>query len=146
MALDKLKPNKKARPRRRRLGRGNSSGRGTYSTRGIKGQKARSGVSGLKRLGLKQVLRATPKKRGFKSLKPKNQVVNVGVLDKYFSAGQIVSPASLAKVGLIAKIKKPVKILGQGKLKVSGLIFKQVQVSAKAKEQIKAQGGQIKAN
>ena len=142
--LDKLKANPKARKRRKRVGRGNSSGHGTYSTRGIKGQKARSGVSGLKRLGLRQVLRATPKKRGFKSLKPDNQVVNVDVLAKYFKEGDEVSPQSLAKAGLIAKIKEPIKILGRGELEVKGLIFKNVEVSQTARQKIEARGGKIK--
>ncbi len=141
--LNNLKPNPKARKRRKRVGRGNSSGHGTYSTRGIKGQKARSGVSGLKRLGLKQVLRATPKKRGFKSLKPDNQVVNVDVLAKYFKEGDEVSPQSLAKAGLIAKIKEPIKILGRGELEVKGLIFKNVEVSQTARQKIEARGGKI---
>jgi len=69
MALQaqQLKPATGSTKKRKRVGRGNSSGHGTYSTRGLKGQKSRSGVSGLKRLGMRQVLLRTPKYKGFKS-------------------------------------------------------------------------------
>ncbi|MCK4554160.1 hypothetical protein KAU19_04310, partial [Candidatus Parcubacteria bacterium] len=68
LRLHNIKPNKKAVKKRKRVGRGNASGHGTYSGRGIKGQRSRSGgKSGLKRLGMKMILRNIPKKRGFKS-------------------------------------------------------------------------------
>ncbi len=55
LTLNTLQPHSGSTKARRRVGRGNSSGRGNYSGRGLKGQKARSGVSGLKRHALKPV-------------------------------------------------------------------------------------------
>ena len=84
LSLHTIKPSKGAAKKRKRVGRGNASGHGTYSTRGLKGQKSRSGVSGLKRLGLKMTLSRIPKKRGFKSPKAKNQVVNLTDINENF--------------------------------------------------------------
>jgi large subunit ribosomal protein L15 len=53
LSLHTIKP-KQANKKKKRVGRGDGSGRGTYCGRGLKGQKSRSGVSGLKKLGLKQ--------------------------------------------------------------------------------------------
>jgi len=136
LALHTIKPAKGAIKKRKRVGRGNSSGRGTYSGRGLKGQKSRSGVSGLKRLGMKQMLLQTPKKRGFKSDKPKNQVVNLDLINKHFKDGERVNPKSLLRKGLIAKIKLPVKILGKGELKVKNLQFENVKMSESVKEKL----------
>ncbi len=137
LRLHNIKPNKKAVKKRKRVGRGNASGRGTYSGRGIKGQRSRSGgKSGLKRLGMKMILRNIPKKRGFKSDKPKNQVVNLTDLNKHFKDGDTVNPKSLLKAGLIDTIKLPVKVLGNGELTVKGLKFNGVKMSESVKEQV----------
>ena len=136
LSLSNIKPNKGSQKNRKRIGRGNSAGQGTYAGRGLKGQNARAGVSNLKRLGMKQVLLRTPKKRGFKSDKPKAQAVNLAILNKFFKDKETVSPKTLFKKGIIEDVKKPVKILGQGELKVKGLKFAEVKMSASAKEQI----------
>ena len=142
--LHNLQANRAAHKRKKRLGRGNASGHGTYSTRGLKGQKARSGVSNLERLGLRQMLRAIPKQRGFKSRQANCQAVNLAQLNQQFKTGQLVNPTALLKLGLIAKIKLPVKILAKGELAVKGLIFQKVQFSGRAKELILKVDGQIK--
>ena len=129
---------KKARGRARkskRVGRGNASGRGTYSTRGLKGQKARSGVSGLKRLGMKKQLLQIPKLRGFKSHHPKNQIVSVASLNRHFKDGETVNPAALLEKQLIASPTAPVKILGKEKLTVK-LKFENIKMSAGVKQQL----------
>ncbi len=136
LSLHTIKPARGATKRRKRVGRGNASGHGNYSGRGLKGQKARSGVSNLKRLGMRQMLLQTPKTRGFKSGKPKNQAVNLKAINKNFKEGESVNPKTLLKKGLIAKIKLPVKILGQGKLTVKGLKFEGVKMSEGAKEKL----------
>jgi large subunit ribosomal protein L15 len=102
----------------KRVGRGNSSGHGTYSTRGLKGQKSRSGVSNLKRLGMKMQLLQTPKSRGFRSIKPKNQVVSVKVINNNFKDGEIVNADSLFAKDLISSKDLPIKVLGKEKLTV----------------------------
>jgi large subunit ribosomal protein L15 len=143
IALHNLQPQRAINKKSKRVGRGNASGHGTYSTRGIKGQKARSGVSGLKRLGMKQMLLSVPKVRGFKSRYAKNQVVNLESLNSKFTAGQTVSPASLAKTGLISSAQKPVKILSRGQLTVKNLTFVKVEFSTAARQAIVAADGKI---
>jgi large subunit ribosomal protein L15 len=64
LSIHTIKPAKGATKKRKRIGRGNAAGKGTYAGKGLKGQNSRSGVSNLKRLGMKQVLLRTPKKRG----------------------------------------------------------------------------------
>ncbi len=142
LSLHTIKPAKGATKKRKRVGRGNASGQGTYSGRGIKGQKSRSGVSGLKRLGMKQILKRIPKQRGFKSLKPDNQVVNLADINKHFKKGDIISPKELLKRGLIDTIKLPVKILGKGELKKK-LKVRAHAFSGPAKKAIKKAGGSI---
>lgn len=119
----------------KRVGRGNSSGHGTYSTRGLKGQKSRSGVSGLKRLGMKKQLLQIPKLRGFKSLRAKNQAVSVKSLNNSFKDGEIVSPASLLEKGLIGTMNNPVKILGKEKLTVK-VKFENIKMSEGVRTQL----------
>ncbi|MFA6106855.1 MAG: 50S ribosomal protein L15 [Patescibacteria group bacterium] len=126
----------KAVKNRKRVGRGNASGHGTYSCRGIKGQKSRSGASGLKRLGLRQMLLATPKSRGFKSFKPENQVVNISVINRVFKDGVKITPRALFRAGLISSAALPVKILGDERLKLKSASFADVKMSGRANELI----------
>jgi large subunit ribosomal protein L15 len=119
----------------KRVGRGNASGHGTYSTRGLKGQKSRSGVSGLKRLGLKKQLLQIPKARGFRSLNPKNQVVSVKAINNNFKDNETVSAASLMEKKLIASATRPVKILGKEKLTVK-VKFEKIKMSASLTKQL----------
>lgn len=112
----------------KRVGRGNSSGHGTYSCKGQKGQNARSGVTGLKRLGMRPHILQTPKIGGFRSLAPKNQVVKVSDINKNFKDGEIVSVKTLFAKDLIGNAQKPVKVLGGDKLIVK-VIFEGVKTS-----------------
>ncbi len=129
--------------KKKRLGRGNSSGKGTYSGKGLKGQKSRSGVSNLKRIGMKQILLRIPKKRGFKSLQAKKECVNLFAIDQNFSNNNTINPQILVKKGLISNIKVGVKILGNGDLKLKGLKFEHLSFSDTAKEKINKAGGEI---
>jgi len=134
----KVKPKKP----RKRVGRGGK--KGTYSGRGIKGQKSRSGakINPIFEGGRSTLIEHLPKMRGFKSPYPKNQVVNIEKLNKYFQEGEIVNPQILHERGLISKMKVPVKILGEGKI-TKKLVIKKCLVSEKAKEKIEAAGGKI---
>lgn len=143
LALHTIKPKKGSTKKRKVIGRGNSSGTGTYSGRGLKGQKSRSGVSGLKRLGMKQMILQIPKERGFKSHKPKNTPINLVVINQNFKDGEKVNPGALIKKGLIDDVKNIVKILGKGDLNISKLEFSDVKVSAGAREKIEKKGGKI---
>ncbi len=136
LSLNTIKKTKGSSKKIKRVGRGNASGHGTYSTRGLKGQKSRSGVSGLKRLGMKKQLLAIPKVRGFKSLRPKNQVVSVKAINKNFKDNEIVNPTTLFEKKLINSAELPVKILGKEKLTVK-VTFEKVGSSEPVKGQIK---------
>lgn len=142
LSLSNLKPAKGSVKKRKKVGRGGK--RGTYSGRGLKGQRSRSGgKSGLKALGFKQTLQRIPKKRGFKSLKPKVQVVNLSDLEKVFSDGDIINAKNMFAVGLIVDHKKAVKVLGQGKLTKKLIIIADF-YSQSAKDAIEKQGGEAR--
>ncbi len=143
LTLHNLKVNRKARKKPKRVGRGNASGHGTYSTRGLKGQRSRSGgKSGLKRRGLKQLLRNKPKIGGFKSLKPKKVIVNLDQLESSFESGELVNAKKLIAKNLIKTAKTGVKILGDGKLTKKFTVFAD-SFSESAKKAIIEAGGQI---
>ncbi len=137
LTLNNIKRAVGATHKKKRVGRGNSSGHGTYSTRGLKGQKSRSGVSGLKRLGMRQQLLQTPKSRGFRSLQPKNQIVAVSAINKFFKDGETVNPEALFQKDMIKRVSDKVKILGKEKLTVK-VKFEKVEMSASIKGQISA--------
>lgn len=136
LSLNTIKKTKGSAKKIKRIGRGNASGHGTYSTKGLKGQKARSGVSNLKRLGMRKQLLSTPKVRGFKSDKPKNQVVSVKAINNNFKDNEVVSPATLAEKKLINSASLPVKVLGKEKLTVK-VTFEKVNASKSVTDQIK---------
>jgi len=136
LSLNTIKKTKGSSKKIKRVGRGNASGHGTYSTRGLKGQKSRSGVSGLKRLGMKKQLLAIPKVRGFKSHRPKNQVVSVKAINRNYKDNEIVNPTTLFEKKLINSAELPVKILGKEKLTVK-VTFEKVGSSEPVKGQIK---------
>ncbi len=144
LSLNTIKTSKDVNKKKKRVGRGNSSGHGTYSCRGIKGQRARSGgKGGLKRKGFKDNLLNIPKLRGFKSAKPKNQIVNLESINKHFHNNDKISPKSLLDKKLIDNTKIAVKILGKGELKLKNLRFSKLTVSRNAKAQIEKNNGVI---
>jgi large subunit ribosomal protein L15 len=150
--LSNLKP---AQPRknRKRIGRGLGSGKGRYSGRGIKGQKSRAGSHSMPagfEGGQMPIDMRVGKLRGNTSadampigpFRTYNQPVNVRDLEQRFEAGAEVTPESLKEVGLVAKLKVDVKILGEGeltkKLSVTAHSF-----SKSAAEKIEAAGGTV---
>ena len=134
----------KGKRKRKKVGRGNSSGTGTYSGRGLKGQRSRSGgKSGLRARSIKSYLLRIPKVKGFKSLRSKQETVNIKDLAQNFQEGEIVNASALFKLGLIKTITKGVKILAVGELKKK-LIVEANSFSKKAKEKIEKAGGEIK--
>jgi large subunit ribosomal protein L15 len=147
LKLSELKPYKHATQRRKVVGRGVGSGHGTYSGRGAKGQKARSGSSipvGFEG-GRMPLHRQLPKRRGFKSMIAKDQVVNLSSLHKKFKANETVNPKTLLNKGLIKDSSGTVKILSKGELKVA-LSFEGVEVSANTRAKIEKAGGKIAEN
>lgn len=100
------------RKNKKRVGRGTGSGHGKTSGKGHKGQKARSG--GTKRPGFEggqmPLLQRVPKKRGFKSRKPKVSV-SLKSLDKFKEGMEITKELLLSK-GIVKNPKAAVKIVG----------------------------------
>ena len=126
---------------KKRVGRGLGS-KGTTAGRGQKGQSSRSGVGGLKRLGMRHTLLATPKMRGFKSMEGKVQIVNVGDFNKRYIAGEVVTPRTLAQKGMVKNGKAKVKVLSEGELTVA-VTVKNCQVSLAASDKIVQAGGRV---
>ena len=145
MRLHELAPKYGATHRKKRVGRGPGSGHGKTSCRGHKGQKARSGggVPPWFEGGQTPLYRRIPK-RGFKNPRAKEYTeVNVDVLDRYFEAGEEVTPELLLERGVIKKVcKDGVKILGRGELTKS-LTVKAQAFTTSAKEKIEKAGGKV---
>ncbi|MDD5043581.1 MAG: 50S ribosomal protein L15 [Patescibacteria group bacterium] len=143
LALHTIKPARGSKKNKKRIGRGLGSGHGTYSTRGAKGQRARSGGSkGLKLKGLRQNLLNIPKLRGFKSRKPKMNVVNLNALEKKFKEGEMINPKLLLVKGVVKGLVGGVKILGDGEI-TKKIVIEGCRLSAKAKEKIVKAGGKV---
>ncbi len=141
--LHNIKPKKGSRKSKKRVGRGNASGKGTYAGRGVKGQRARSGGrSGLKLKGIRPIMLAQPKVRGFKSGKTPPAVVNISILNKTFADGAKVTPKALQKKGLVENIAAGVKILAKGDIGVK-LTIEGCKVSEAAKAKIEGAGGRV---
>jgi large subunit ribosomal protein L15 len=156
MDLSRLKPNT-PRKSQKRVGRGGK--RGFTSGHGTKGQKGRAGASvkpgfrgadnRLWQLFPKQ--RGASKKPGNSSIHVKHRffqlkhdklsVVNMFDLNK-FKSGETITPEILLKAGLVYKIKKGVKVLGNGELKTK-LNFAGLAISKTARAKIEKLGGTI---
>lgn len=131
-----------------RVGRGGK--RGKTSGRGTKGQKARSGRK--MRPEMRDLIKKIPKRRGHGKNRARTvrirtpyTPVNLAVLDKVFSAGDIVTPATLLKNKVIstrAGVLPRVKVLGTGEL-TKALSVSGVAYSASAKAAIEKAGGTL---
>lgn len=98
----------------KRVGRGIAAGQGKTAGRGTKGQGARTGSS--KRPGFEggqnPLMQRLPKLRGFRTFRPKAEVVYTGQLDAF--GGKKVDNASLAEVGLVTSAFVAVKLILKG--------------------------------
>ncbi len=138
--LSNLKPAKGATHKRKDIGRGGK--RGSYSGKGMKGQGSRSGVSGLTALGMKQIFMSVPKTRGFKSLKPKLEVINLSEIEKNFKAGDIVDARKMIQAGIVRTAANGIKVLATGSISKK-LTVRADAFSAKAKQAIIDAGGEV---
>lgn len=139
--LHALKPAHGATHRAKRVGRGDSSGHGKTATRGAKGQKARTGGKrGLNQFAVRGMVLRTPKLRGFKSIHEKLATVPLDRLIRSLGDQAIVTPAQLAKLGLINTNRYGVKIVGTAKIS-KPLTIKAHGFSRTAKAAIEAGGG-----
>ena len=141
MKQNVLKPAAGSRRDRKRVGRGPGSGTGKTSGRGEKGQKSRSGYSAKRGFeGGQMPLHRRIPKRGFTNIfRVEYRTVNVDRLN-VLAAGSEVTPESLQAAGLLAKGKSPVKILGNGELKVK-LSVRAHKFTGSAAKKIEAAGG-----
>jgi large subunit ribosomal protein L15 len=145
LSLSNLEKSKGAKHAGKRVGRGIGSGKGGHTSgRGQKGQKSRSGSGGYKRLGMRKLMLATPKLRGFKALTEKNFVVKLGIIDKNYIKDEVVSPKTLIKKGLVPADVDNIKILSDGEITKS-IIVKKCSVSKAAQEKITVAGGRVDA-
>lgn len=133
-------PGARRKPKRRGIGIG--SGNGKTAGKGHKGQKARAGrsVSLYFEGGQMPLSRRIPK-RGFSNFRFAKtfQTVNVGDIAKKFESGT-VGIEEMIEARLVKGHGQPVKILGDGELKVA-LSIKANAFSAAAKSKIEAAGG-----
>jgi len=135
-----------------RVGRGGK--RGKTSGRGTKGQNARAGHR--KRPEMRDLIKKLPKRRGHgknraRTVNP-NRIqyvpVNLAALEAAFSAGDVVTPTTLFKKGIVtsrAGRVRSVKILGTGTL-TKALSVSDCLASDVAKAAIEKAGGSVLSN
>jgi large subunit ribosomal protein L15 len=141
MKLHHLKPVEGARKRRKRVGRGRSAGAGKTAGRGTKGTGARKTVPAGFEGGQMPLQRRVPKLKGFTNVnRVEFAVVNVEVLGKYYSDGD-VTPEALVEHGLAHK-GRPVKVLARGEID-HALLVRAHAFSAEAKRKIEQAGGSV---
>ncbi len=143
MQIHQLRPKHKLK-KKKRIGRGGK--KGTYSGHGVKGQRSRAGRK-LKPI-IRVLIKRYPKLRGYRNTSKKKElvIVNIGILEERIELGEVITPESLIKKGIIHKIKgrvPEVKILGKGKLSKK-LVVEDCEVSKGAREKIEKLGGTIK--
>ena len=145
MQLNDLYPAPGSRKDRKRVGRGNSGYGGTTAGRGQKGQKSRSGGGkgpGFEGGQMKLAMRL-PKLPGFRNINHVEYLpVNVGRIEKYYEAGEVVDGESLVAKGIIKHSTDLVKVLGDGEI-TKAVTVKVDKVSASAKAKIEAAGGKV---
>ena len=140
--LNTLKSNTGSRKKKLRKGRGIAAGQGASCGFGMRGQKSRSGRPTRPGFegGQMPLYRRVPKLKHFEIINQENfSIVNLSKLSE-FKESEVVNIDSLVKKKLLFKPKFPLKILGNGevkvKLKVQAHAFTKV-----AKEKIEAAGG-----
>jgi large subunit ribosomal protein L15 len=146
MQLNSLSPRTKDK-KNPPVGRGGR--RGKTSGRGAKGQSSRAGHK--IRPEMRDIIKKLPKLRGYgknrartvKTNRIPASAINLSLLEKAYTAGEMVSPASLLAKGLVRRTKgraPVVKILGAGPL-TKALVFKGCSLSAAARTAVTAAGG-----
>ena len=140
--LNSLKPNTGSRKKKLRKGRGIAAGQGASCGFGMRGQKSRSGRPTRPGFegGQMPLYRRVPKLKHFEIINQKKfSVINLEKLNK-FNDDEVVNLDSLVKKGLLFKPKFPLKILGNGNIKVK-LKVEAHSFTKAAKEKIEAAGG-----
>ena len=154
MNLTDLRPAEGAHKGRKKIGRGPGSGHGKTSTRGHKGDKARGSSKVGFEGGQTPMHRRLPKQRGLGvgltsrgfnngRYKTHYEIVNLGVIDGKFEAGETVDAETLKAKGLV-RGSLPVKVLAEGTL-TKKLTVKVAKLSGNAVAAIEAAGGTVES-
>jgi len=140
--LHTLRPQPGSRRPRNRKGRGIAAGQGASCGFGMRGQKSRSGRPTRPGFegGQMPLYRRIPKLKHFTVVNPKVfTVVNVGDLSSLPDGSEVIL-TSLREAGIVGKNSAPLKVLGDGEVKVR-LHCKAHGFSKAAREKILAAGG-----
>jgi large subunit ribosomal protein L15 len=140
--LNSLQPQPGARRRKLRKGRGIAAGQGASCGFGMRGQKSRSGRPTRPGFegGQMPLYRRIPKLKHFPLVAPRQfSIVNVADLAK-LQANSKVDAESLVAAGILTEAKSPLKVLGNGELKVK-LTVHAAAFSGTARSKIEAAGG-----
>ncbi len=141
-SLNSLKPNNGSRKKKLRKGRGIAAGQGASCGFGMRGQKSRSGRSTRPGFegGQMPLYRRVPKLKHFQIINQKSfSIINLSKLND-FKENDVVNIDSLVKKGLLFKPKYPLKVLGNGEIKVKLKVEAHAFTKA-AKEKIESLGG-----
>ena len=141
-SLNSLQPQTGSRQRKLRKGRGIAAGQGASCGFGMRGQKSRSGSPTRPGFegGQMPLYRRIPKLKHFPVINPTHYtVINVSRLGE-LKAGSTVSLDSLEQAGLVTSPRYPLKVLGNGELKVK-LTVQAAAFTASARAKIEAAGG-----
>jgi large subunit ribosomal protein L15 len=144
--LGNLHPAEGSRKKSKRIGRGQGSGRGGTSTKGHKGAQSRAGYK--RKIGFEggqMPLQRRLPKFGFTNVNRVEYLpVNVARLEDLVTRGLvtdgIISPDVLYDLGVVAKKRALIKILGNGDIS-NALTVTAHAFSASAVEKIQAVGG-----
>ncbi len=140
--LESLKANSGSRRRKLRKGRGIAAGQGASCGFGMRGQKSRSGRPTRPGFegGQMPLYRRVPKLKHFTLVNQKQySLINVSALNE-LKEGSKVNLDSLVKKGILTNPKHPLKVLGNGDLKVK-LVVQAKAFTASARTKIEAAGG-----
>ena len=142
MKLENLSPKEGSKKRKRRVGRGIAAGQGASCGFGMRGQKSRSGTgtkAGFEG-GQMPLYRRVPKLKHFTLINQKHYtIINVEALES-LPANTEVTLGSLLENGILTTNDGPLKILGNGELKIA-LNVKAAAFTKSAVQKIESAGG-----
>ena len=140
-----------SKKKKKRIGRGPGSGHGGTSTKGHKGAQSRAGYKTKMGFegGQMPLSRRVPKFGFTNNFRIDYQVVNVGRLQELAEQNKLngnnVSLDVLFNVGAVAKKNTPLKVLGNGDIKVA-LNVVTSKITESAKQKIESAGGTVTIN
>ncbi len=150
MKLNQLKPKEGSKKKRMHVGRGIGSGKGKTAGRGVKGQKARTGVSGMRGFegGQTPLYRRLPK-LGFSNEAFTTNYAELtierlqrGMDSKKLDTKKTVDEAALIAAGVIRRKLDGIKLIGGGTL--NGKIdLKITKASKAATAAVEKAGGKV---